>query len=47
MKIGIEISEASLEQMIIYEAIYKPLIEDILSDFLCMNNSEKCEVEEN
>lgn len=47
MKIGIKISEASLEEMIIYEAICKPLIEDILSDFLGMMNSKLVEEEEN
>ena len=45
MKIGINISEASLEEMIIYEAICKPLIEEILSDFLGMTNRELVEKE--
>ena len=46
MKIGIKILEASLEEMIIYEAVCKPLIEEILSDFLGMMNSKLVEKEE-
>lgn len=47
MKIGIKIEEASLEEMIIYEALCRPLIEDILKDFLHMVNSKQNEKENN
>lgn len=45
MKISIKFTEASLEDMIIYEAVCKPLIEEILDEFLGMVNSNKVEKE--
>lgn len=45
MKIGVKVSEATLEEMIIYEAVCKHVIEEILSDFLGMVNSNKVEKE--
>lgn len=46
MKIGIKISEATLEEMIVYEAICKPLIEEILEEFLNVANPNKVEEED-
>lgn len=45
MKISVKVYEATLEEMIIFEAVCKPLIEEVLEQFLCEVNSSKVEKE--